>query len=69
MNWRFLDGFETNKQFWIDSNGLEMSDRTQAKEKGPRFFPVSSALAIRDFTSLRQATILNDRPQLGTADN
>jgi hypothetical protein len=29
---------------------------------------VSSAIAIRDTQSLRQATILNDRPQLATAD-
>lgn len=24
VNWKFFDGFEANKTFWTDSNGLEM---------------------------------------------
>ena len=61
-----------NKKFWVDSNGLEMTERTQTRSlagnAGPNFTPVSSAIAVRDASSLRQATILNDRPQLATAD-
>lgn len=32
------------------------------------FVPVSSALALRDISSLRQVTVMNDRPQLATAE-
>ena len=35
---------------------------------GPFFIPITSAIAIRDRTSLRQATILTDRPSLATAE-
>ena len=35
---------------------------------GASFYTVSSALALRDTSSLRQATVMNDRPQLATAD-
>lgn len=46
-----------------------MVKRTQNTGKnGPSFYSVTSALALRDTSSLRQATILNDRPQLGTGD-
>jgi hypothetical protein len=24
VNWRMFDGFEANRTFWTDSNGLEM---------------------------------------------
>jgi len=27
VNWRMFDGFEANKTFWTDSNGLEMQKR------------------------------------------
>jgi hypothetical protein len=54
--------------FWTDLNGLEMVKRNTGGKKGPVFYPVSSALAFRDTSSLRQATIMNDRPQLATAD-
>ena len=47
--WKFLDGFEAKDRFWTDLNGLEMVQRTQVNKKlGPSFFPVSSALALRD---------------------
>jgi hypothetical protein len=55
--WKLLDGFEMNKKFWVDSNGLEMTQRTQARSlgdgAGPNFTPVSSAIALRDASSLR----------------
>ena len=57
VSWKFLDGFEMNKKFWVDSNGLEMTPRTQARSvgdnNGPNFTPVSSAIAVRDASSLR----------------
>jgi len=46
-----------NKKFWVDSNGLEMTPRTQGRSlgdgTGPNFTPVSSAIALRDASSLR----------------
>lgn len=28
VNWKMLDGFDANKTFWTDANGLEMQKRT-----------------------------------------
>ena len=28
VNWKMLDGFNANKTFWTDSNGLEMQKRS-----------------------------------------
>lgn len=76
MNWKLLSGFEINKTFYSDGNGLQMSKQKIIKLDDERttiannFFPISSAIAVRDArnTSNVQVTILNDRPQAGSAD-
>ena len=90
VTWKFYDGFEANKTFYGDLNGLEMTKRIQKSQltpkdntdaardddeiaesepnAGPFFIPITSAIAIRDRTSLRQATVLTDRPSLATAE-
>ena len=54
------DNFEANKNFWTDSNGLEMQDRRidyhplfkVRKEEimniSNNYYPVDSAIAMRD---------------------
>jgi len=79
VNWRMFDGWDSNQTFWTDSNGLEMQERRI--NYNPRFewnkdknnitgnyYPVDSAIAIRDVGRKRQATILNTRPQGGSAE-
>jgi len=82
VNWKFFDNFNANKTFWTDSNGLEMQERRlnfnpsypwNAEHKDTQnissnFYPVSSAIAIRDNEKKVQATIMNDRAQGGSAD-
>jgi hypothetical protein len=76
MNWKLLSGFETNKTFYTDGNGLQMSQKKIVKLGDERntiannFFPIASAIAVRDArnTSNVQVTIMNDRPQAGSAD-
>jgi lysosomal alpha-mannosidase len=57
------DGFNTNKTFWTDSNGLEMQKRVinhrdtfdvvkDTKQNiSSNFYPVTSAIVMRDVTS------------------
>lgn len=72
INWRMFDGWDSNQTFWTDSNGLEMQERRI--NYNPRFewnkdknnitgnyYPVDSAIAIRDNAKKRQATVLNTR--------
>jgi len=71
-----FSGFDANKTFWSDSNGLEMQERNIKKlprddETFPgNMYPITSAIAMRDFrnNSNTQVTILNDRAQSGSAD-
>jgi len=70
------NGFQANKTFWTDSNALEMQERNILNLSRPEhtisgnYYPVTSAIAMRDFqpNSNVQVTILNDRPQGGSAD-
>jgi hypothetical protein len=62
VNWQMLDGFNENKTFWTDSNGLEMIERRidfspsfpwahdekDTMKIAGNFYPVDSAIAIRD---------------------
>jgi len=75
MNWRMYNGFFANKTFWTDSNSLSMIKRNFIKF--PRadhyipgnYYPVTSAIAMRDHSgSDVQVTVMNDRPQGGSAD-
>jgi len=79
VNWKMFDDFEANRTFWTDSNGLEMQqrwiDHHQEFVRGPEkmnisnhYFPVNSAIAIRDGKKNRQVTIMNDRTQGGSAE-
>lgn len=79
VNWKMYDGFDANKTFWTDSNGLQMQKRIinyretfdvvkDTKQNiSSNFYPVTSAIAIRDIHSTKQVTILNDRCQAGSA--
>jgi len=76
VNWKMFNGFNANKTFWSDSNGLEMQERNIRKL--PRedetiagnMYPITSAIALRDFrnNSNTQVTLMNDRSQAGSAD-
>lgn len=80
VNWKMYDGFNANKTFWTDSNGLEMQKRvlnyrptfdvaTNTKQNiSSNFYPVTSAIAMRDVNSSRQVTVMNDRCQAGSAE-
>lgn len=74
VNWKMYNGFKANKTFWTDSNALEMQERNVLELSRPEhtisgnYYPVTSAIAMRDIQSKVQVTILNDRPQGGAAD-
>jgi hypothetical protein len=81
VNWRMYDGFNSNKTFWTDTNGLEMQQRwvdyqpTFPRNKSSEqhiannFYPVTSAIAMKDFSrdSSKMVVILNDRTQAGSS--
>jgi hypothetical protein len=71
VNWKFYDGFDPKGEFWTDSNGLEMQERHIDREGmfTKNFYPIDSAIAMRDKNDSKiQVTIMNDRPQSGSAD-
>jgi hypothetical protein len=80
VNWKMYDGFNANQTFWTDANGLEMQKRrinfretfdvvANTKQNiSSNFYPVTSAIAMRDTNSNKQVTILNDRCQAGAAE-
>ena len=63
--------------FYTDSNGLEMQKRvlnerpdynlTTDLKVAPNYYPVTSAIAIRDVETSVQMTVMNDRAQGGSA--
>ena len=74
-----LDGFDAQGKFWADSNSLQMIEREVNKRKdftiaekhsniSSNYYPVDSAIAIRDTNKSLQVTVMNDRPQGGSAD-
>jgi len=59
VDWYLMDDFDTNKTFWVDSNGLEMVKRKLYQRNSYNFssgngtiagnyYPVTSAIAVRD---------------------
>jgi hypothetical protein len=54
MNWRLLSGFNVNKTFWSDENGLQMTKKTLVNLDDERtsiannFFPITSAIVAKD---------------------
>lgn len=77
IDWEFLDGFQSDNNLWIDSNGLDMHQKRLWERKefefikteniASNFYPVTSAIAIRDKNSMKQVTIMPDRSQAGSA--
>lgn len=79
VDWYLLDGFDTGNEFYVDSNGLQMSKKKlftvpgQNTSVSANYHPVTSAISVTDtnrsqsnFTE-KQVVILNDRPQGGSA--
>jgi hypothetical protein len=61
VNWKMFDNFDPQGQFWTDSNELEMqnrridkqewlgmSDKSRVERIPKNYFPVDSAIAMRD---------------------
>lgn len=77
IDWEFLDGFNTDSSLWFNSNGLDMHQKTLWSRKdyqmtetdnvAANFYPVTSAIVVRDKNSNKQVTIMPDRPQAGSA--
>ena len=74
--WQVLD-MDNDSIFYTDSNGLEMQERkvdyrptwdlkTDMKVSA-NYFPINSAIAIRDKNSSVQMTVMNDRSQGGSS--
>ena len=77
MNFQF-DGFgNDNKTFYTDSNGLEMQKRildfrpmwnySGDQNISSNYYPVGSAIAIRNKEMARQATVMVERSTGGSA--
>jgi hypothetical protein len=58
VDWYFLDGFDTDKKLWLDSNGLAMIPKqlfhrrdwiyTSNNTISANYYPKVSAIAVRD---------------------
>lgn len=71
--------FDNNKTFYTDSNGLEMQERIlnyrptyeydleNNQPVSQNYYPINSAISMKDITSKRQFTVMNDRSQGGTS--
>lgn len=70
--------FDNNQTFYTDSNGLEMQKRIlnyrptwkmdpNAQPVSQNYYPINSAISMKDITSKRQFTVMNDRSQGGTS--
>ena len=63
-----FDGFDANGTFYTDSNGWAMEKRDIEGNKSkpafvPRnYFPVDSAIIMKDNNLHKRVTIMNDRP-------
>jgi len=77
-----VDNFDNNKTFYTDSNGLEMQKRIlnyrptwnvslnyqdQLENITANYYPINSAISMKDVNSDRIFTVMNDRPQGGSA--
>jgi len=69
--------FDNNKTFYTDSNGLEMQERIlnyrptwdlhTSENVTSNYYPINSAISMKDISSFRQFTVMNDRSQGGTS--
>jgi len=58
VDWFFLDGFNTDQNLWLDSNGLQMVQKklfyrrdwayTSNNTISANYYPKTSAIAVRD---------------------
>lgn len=74
VNWEMVN-FVSNNTFYTDSNGLEMQKRVLNERPdftlstdefaSSNYYPINSAIAIRDDSSNMQLTVMNDRSQGG----
>lgn len=74
--WRFAD-FSNEATFYTDSNGLEMQERvldsrpdyttTSEMHVSNNYYPINSALLIRDTAQKLQVTVMNTRSQGGAS--
>lgn len=78
-----IDNFQNNQTFWTDSNGLEMQKRIlnyrptwnlssynyndSLENVTANYYPINSAIQLKDVNSDRVFTVMNDRPQAGSA--
>jgi hypothetical protein len=67
VTWKMYDGFQANKTFWTDANGLEMEERhfktavrkwkmeknqsLTSTDIGENYYPVTGAISMRDFSN------------------
>ena len=76
--WRLLDkDFSNGGTFYTDSNGLEMQKRVLNYRStftldtdmtvSANYYPINTAIAIRDSDSGVQMTVMNDRAQGGSS--
>ena len=77
LNWDFVD-FHGNNELWYDANGLQMVYKqlwkrqdftmySQTTKIASNFYPVQSAIVMRDRNLNRQVTIMPDRTMAGSA--
>ena len=77
-----VEGFDNNQTFYTDSNGLQMQKRvlnyrpTWDMEKSyadsrenvtANYYPVNTAISMRDLAQEKVFTVMNDRAQAGSA--
>lgn len=77
VDWYMLDGFNSSGKFWVDANGLEMIPKEVNKRRdfnylgnstiSSNYYPITSAIAVRDSNSSKQVLIMNDRAQGASA--
>jgi hypothetical protein len=69
VDWYMLNDFDSGKRFWADSNGLEMVPQQLFKHRdynytsnntvSSNFYPVTSAIAIKDMNNSKPQTTAN----------
>lgn len=72
-----IANFDNARTFYTDSNGLEMQKRVQdyrptwdlktTQKVTDNYYPINSAISIKDVNSKRKMTVMNDRSQGGTS--
>ena len=72
-----IKNFDNDKTFYTDSNGLEMQKRVQdyrptwnlhtSQKVTDNYYPINTAISLKDVGSTRQFTVMNDRSQGGTS--